>query len=173
MSGSQQTNENEGDYEMSEDMMSEMANEIQGRINGQESENDKNEDDETNKTMNLNNQQLQSSLNQLRSTGSPNSTLAQMFNKSTLAAMGLDQQNNAAALAATLATLSNYGGSMNPLANSGPLPGQTVNKPKPPALARVSCQICRKELCNKYFLKSHLLNAHHITADDLYMNNLL
>ena len=190
--------DNEGDYEMSEDMMSEMANEITGRINGQHSKlhsssqhpsqgndeedngeyenesasfkhdnnQDSNDADERHKP-NIG-KQLQNSLNQLRSTGSPNSALAQMFNKSTLAAMGFDQQNNAAALAATLATLSNYSQSLNMNTSMG----QSA-KPRPPALARVSCQICRKELCNKYFLKSHLLNAHHITADDLYMNNLL
>jgi hypothetical protein len=40
------------------------------------------------------------------------------------------------------------------------------SRSRPPALARVSCQICNKELCNKYFLRSHLLNAHNINMDE-------
>lgn len=108
--------------------------------------------------------------------------------------MGLDPNNsNAAALAATLAATLNYGqpqqqqqqtiGSIYANLLGGGTGGQqslgqqqsssSGGRPRPPALARVSCQICRKELCNKYFLKSHLLNAHHITADDFMMNQML
>ena len=113
---------------------------------------------------------------------SPSSMLAQVFNKSTLAAMGLDtsMSNNAAAIAATIAASFNYGqanvgGTLNSSLSGGTSSSSGssgTNKPKPPALARVSCHICRKELCNKYFLKSHLLNAHQITADDFLMNSL-
>ena len=88
--------------------------------------------------------------------------------------MGLDPSlnNNAAAIAATIAASLNYGqNGLTGLSNSSS--NQSQNKPRPPALARVSCHICRKELCNKYFLKSHLLNAHHITADDFLINSLV
>ncbi len=171
--GSGDSNE-QNEYEMNEDMMNEMANEVTGRMTNETNESNSGDNsNEGNDTMSIA-RQLQNSLSQLRATSSPNKALAQLFNKSTLAAMGLDQQNNAAALAATLANLSNY----NPMAMNGGNTGMgshlsSQQKPKPPALARVSCQICRKELCNKYFLKSHLLNAHHISADDLYMNNML
>jgi hypothetical protein len=83
--------------------------------------------------------------------------------------MGLDANNSAAAIAATLAASLNYSQQQGSLGYGG----QSQSRPRPPALARVSCQICRKELCNKYFLKSHLLNAHHITADDFMMNQML
>ena len=115
---------------------------------------------------------------------SPSSMLAQVFNKSTMAAMGLDPNaninNNAAlaALAASFASQFNQANTINSSTstiNNASSPSNLLgggNKPKPPALARVSCHICRKELCNKYFLKSHLLNAHQITADDFLMNSL-
>ncbi len=114
---------------------------------------------------------------------SPSSMLAQVFNKSTMAAMGLDPNaninNNAAlaALAASFASQFNQANAINSTStiNNASSPSNLLgggNKPKPPALARVSCHICRKELCNKYFLKSHLLNAHQITADDFLMNSL-
>ena len=28
------------------------------------------------------------------------------------------------------------------------------------------CNICKKEVCNKYFLKSHLLNKHGVQLED-------
>ena len=115
---------------------------------------------------------------------SPSSMLAQVFNKSTMAAMGLDPNaniNNNAALAALAASFASQFNQTNAInsststINNASSPSNLLgggNKPKPPALARVSCHICRKELCNKYFLKSHLLNAHQITADDFLMNSL-
>ena len=30
----------------------------------------------------------------------------------------------------------------------------------------VTCLICNKELCNKYFLRQHLINSHKTTIDE-------
>lgn len=35
---------------------------------------------------------------------------------------------------------------------------------------RVMCELCNKELCNKYFLKTHMQNKHGITYDPLVRN---
>jgi hypothetical protein len=37
---------------------------------------------------------------------------------------------------------------------------------KDPKSLKAFCEICNKELCNKYFLKSHMANAHNFSMDD-------
>jgi hypothetical protein len=59
--------------------------------------------------------------------------------------------------------------STSSLSSVKPVVVVTPSKPRPPALARVICHICKKELCNKYFLRSHLQNAHNITVDEGFM----
>lgn len=44
--------------------------------------------------------------------------------------------------------------------------GTTTKKTQSPAQTRVTCRICNKELCNKYFLRSHMMNVHNVFADD-------
>jgi hypothetical protein len=39
-------------------------------------------------------------------------------------------------------------------------------KQTPQVQLRVTCQVCKKELCNKYFLRAHMRNVHNISADD-------
>ncbi|KAI0987953.1 hypothetical protein GJ496_001164, partial [Pomphorhynchus laevis] len=39
-------------------------------------------------------------------------------------------------------------------------------KSQSPAQTRVTCKICNKELCNKYFLRSHMMNVHNIFAEE-------
>ena len=185
---SSQMMDNDGDYDMNEYELNEMNEMNQKLMNDEDNNNSEyeshNNNNEFNKSENMmmmmddEDQQSKDNLkhikflNQLRATsGSPNSALAQIFNKSTLAAMGIDPNTNAAALAALAASL-NYSQGLNNSNNNNLSSNNQSSKPKPPALARVSCQICRKELCNKYFLKSHLLNAHHINADEFFMNSL-
>ncbi|CAF0843745.1 unnamed protein product [Adineta steineri] len=40
-------------------------------------------------------------------------------------------------------------------------------KQTPQVQLRVTCQVCKKELCNKYFLRAHMRNVHNISVDDL------
>ena len=49
----------------------------------------------------------------------------------------------------------------SPGANSKLGPGNT-----PLNSVRVFCNLCNKELCNKYFLKTHMLNKHGIVTED-------
>ena len=37
---------------------------------------------------------------------------------------------------------------------------------KPASLSRSYCEICKKELCNKYFMKTHMLKMHGIMMED-------
>jgi hypothetical protein len=32
--------------------------------------------------------------------------------------------------------------------------------------SRVTCAICNKELCNKYFLRQHLINVHKMSIEE-------
>ncbi|CAF0847096.1 unnamed protein product [Didymodactylos carnosus] len=41
------------------------------------------------------------------------------------------------------------------------------SKSTPQVQLRVTCQVCKKELCNKYFLRAHMSNVHNISLDDL------
>jgi hypothetical protein len=36
---------------------------------------------------------------------------------------------------------------------------------KPASLSRSYCEICKKELCNKYFMKTHMLKMHGINIE--------
>lgn len=47
-------------------------------------------------------------------------------------------------------------------------PKSNPGKPKEPQnSARVTCELCNKELCNKYFLRTHKINKHGILPEDL------
>ncbi|CAF0986969.1 unnamed protein product [Rotaria sordida] len=56
-----------------------------------------------------------------------------------------------------------------PLTNGNNLTGNTNVRLKqtPQVQLRVTCQVCKKELCNKYFLRAHMRNVHNISVDDL------
>ena len=51
------------------------------------------------------------------------------------------------------------------------LPGLQPKKPekdpnkKPASLSRSYCEICKKELCNKYFMKTHMMKMHGINIE--------
>lgn len=64
-----------------------------------------------------------------------------------------------------------------PLAGSNPIKRTLSNgnngtnpvrlKQTPQVQLRVTCQVCKKELCNKYFLRAHMRNVHNLSVDDL------
>ncbi|CAF1462187.1 unnamed protein product [Adineta steineri] len=55
------------------------------------------------------------------------------------------------------------------LTNGNNIPGSNTVRLKqtPQVQLRVTCQVCKKELCNKYFLRAHMRNVHNISVDDL------
>lgn len=44
-------------------------------------------------------------------------------------------------------------------------------KQTPQVQLRVTCQVCKKELCNKYFLRAHMRNVHNINLDEIDKQN--
>lgn len=138
------------------------------QTNENEIQDDCDEDDEENNNES-NSKYSSKKSNKLTTTSNKsdiNSTLMNALNNSKSKSFNLDPSNSVALAAQLAASFGNLGQLSSSQSNNN-------GKSRPPALARVICHICRKELCNKYFLKSHLLNAHQITADDFLINSLV
>jgi hypothetical protein len=82
------------------------------------------------------------------------------------------QQPSSISNGTTLTTTTNNN-DKNPIINTGiKRPLTNGNNPvrlkqTPQVQLRVTCQVCKKELCNKYFLRAHMRNVHNISVDDI------
>ena len=54
----------------------------------------------------------------------------------------------------------------NKMLNESPGGDKDPNR-KPASLSRSYCEICKKELCNKYFMKTHMLKMHGINIESI------
>ncbi len=55
--------------------------------------------------------------------------------------------------------------------NQSPKLTQAAKPPQAMNPNSTFCTICKKEVCNKYFFKTHLLNKHNITLEDYLAGN--
>ncbi len=56
--------------------------------------------------------------------------------------------------------------------NQSPKLTQAAKPPQAMNPNSTFCTICKKEVCNKYFFKTHLLNKHNITLEDYLAGNM-
>ena len=80
---------------------------------------------------------------------------------------GGDEHNFLERVKAELAAASGMNGSPfgKKLMNDGM--GEKDPNRKPASLSRSYCEICKKELCNKYFMKTHMLKMHGINIESM------
>merc|ERR1711899_538437 len=80
---------------------------------------------------------------------------------------GGDEHNFLERVKAELAAASGMNGSPFGKKLMGESMGEKDPNRKPASLTRSYCEICKKELCNKYFMKTHMLKMHGINIESM------
>ena len=80
---------------------------------------------------------------------------------------GGDEHNFLERVKAELAAASGMNGSPFGKKLMGESMGEKDPNRKPASLSRSYCEICKKELCNKYFMKTHMLKMHGINIESM------